>query len=163
TVTLSNATTNATGRVAFAEGKTPWPAGTTATAPTLDLTLPEDGGWQDFVIAGEFPHASTADHDTTIVATAAWVEVGSTSLMDRVRTDGQTLTPDERDRFLKAVARLPLVDRGYDTYVQIHNGAIPEGHGGPAFLPWHRAFVLHLERSLQKIDPSVALPYWKFD
>ena len=33
----------------------------------------------------------------------------------------------------------------------------------PGFLPWHRAYLLDLERELQAIDPSVALPYWKFD
>ena len=33
----------------------------------------------------------------------------------------------------------------------------------PGFLPWHRAYLLDLERELQAIDPSVALPYWRFD
>ena len=33
----------------------------------------------------------------------------------------------------------------------------------PRFLPWHRAYLLDLERELQAIDPSVALPYWRFD
>jgi tyrosinase len=31
------------------------------------------------------------------------------------------------------------------------------------FLPWHRAYLLDLERELQAIDPSVTLPYWRFD
>ncbi len=31
------------------------------------------------------------------------------------------------------------------------------------FLPWHRAYLLDLERELQAIDPGVALPYWRFD
>jgi hypothetical protein len=39
----------------------------------------------------------------------------------------------------------------------------PEAHGAPGFLPWHRAYLLDLERELQNIDPSVALPYWRFD
>ena len=38
-----------------------------------------------------------------------------------------------------------------------------EAHGLDAFLPWHRAYLLDLERELQAIDPSVALPYWRFD
>jgi tyrosinase len=38
-----------------------------------------------------------------------------------------------------------------------------EAHGFPAFPPWHRAYLLDLERELQAIDSSVALPYWRFD
>ena len=40
---------------------------------------------------------------------------------------------------------------------------LPQAHGAPGFLPWHRAYLLDLERELQAIDPSVALPYWRFD
>ena len=39
----------------------------------------------------------------------------------------------------------------------------PQAHGAAGFLPWHRAYLLDLERELQAIDPSVALPYWRFD
>jgi tyrosinase len=38
-----------------------------------------------------------------------------------------------------------------------------EAHGLSGFLPWHRVFVLELERMLQAIDPSVSLHYWRFD
>jgi tyrosinase len=38
-----------------------------------------------------------------------------------------------------------------------------QAHGNSAFLPWHRAYLLDLERELQAIDGSVALPYWRFD
>src|ERR1051326_2696540 len=31
---------------------------------------------------------------------------------------------------------------------------------GRNFLCWHRRFVLELEKRLQKIDPSVSIPYW---
>jgi tyrosinase len=39
----------------------------------------------------------------------------------------------------------------------------PQSHRNPGFLPWHRAYLLDLERELQAIDPSVSLPYWRFD
>ena len=42
-----------------------------------------------------------------------------------------------------------------DTNLEIHRRS--------CFLPWHRAYLLDLERNLQAIDPSVSLPYWKFD
>ncbi|KAJ3119111.1 hypothetical protein HDU96_000026 [Phlyctochytrium bullatum] len=30
----------------------------------------------------------------------------------------------------------------------------------PVFLPWHRAFLEYLETLLQKVDPSVTIPFW---
>ena len=36
------------------------------------------------------------------------------------------------------------------------NGA----HGGPAFLPWHREYLLRFENELREIDSQVAIPYW---
>lgn len=48
----------------------------------------------------------------------------------------------------------------YDDYIQMHAASMPTGskgwaHGGPAFLPWHRAFLRRFE-----LDLGVALPYW---
>jgi tyrosinase len=43
------------------------------------------------------------------------------------------------------------------------NVSSPQAHGAPGFLPWHRAYLLDLERELQAIDPSIALHYWRFD
>lgn len=33
-------------------------------------------------------------------------------------------------------------------------------HRGPAFLPWHREFLMRLEQDLRAVEPSVAIPYW---
>ncbi|TWW74654.1 tyrosinase-like [Takifugu flavidus] len=36
------------------------------------------------------------------------------------------------------------------------------GHWAPAFLPWHRAYLLHWEREIRKLtgDPTFSIPYW---
>ena len=83
--------------------------------------------------------------------------------MVRVRKDAQTLTFAERNRFLSALARLS--ERGtYQNYRDMHlDNTTDEAHGLDGFLPWHRAYLLDLERELRAIDPSVALPYWRFD
>ncbi|MCJ8282632.1 MAG: tyrosinase family protein, partial [Rivularia sp. ALOHA_DT_140] len=39
-------------------------------------------------------------------------------------------------------------------------GYNPAHPGHPAFLPWHRELLDDLENALQKIDPSVTIPYW---
>ncbi|HEX2205148.1 MAG TPA: tyrosinase family protein [Longimicrobium sp.] len=161
------------GQLLFAASQNPWPAGTTATQPALTLTLPQSGAWVPFVLAGEFGHPSTRDKDAVIEAKEDrpdGVVLGRKALMVRVRKNANTLTADERDRFLRAMATLNLQMNNYDDFRAIHavastqahsDGNIP--HTAHAFLPWHRALVLRIERELQAIDPSVALPYWRFD
>lgn len=84
-------------------------------------------------------------------------------LMVRVRKDADTLTDEERDRFLTAMVMLNL--RG--DFVDFQNMHVAdtslEIHSRSCFLPWHRLYLLDLERKLQSIDPSVSLPYWRFD
>ncbi|CAL9522898.1 Tyrosinase [Streptomyces sp. enrichment culture] len=83
------------------------------------------------------------------------------------RKDVSTLTRTERKRFVRAL--LELKRRGeYDEFVRTHiEYFVPDGENGlrvahmtPSFLPWHRQFLLELERALQRVDPSVCVPYW---
>lgn len=69
------------------------------------------------------------------------------------------LTVAERQAFTNAVNQLRL-NGEYDKYVQQHQGAMSHGHGGPAFFPWHREYLVRFENDLQAIDASVNLPYW---
>lgn len=144
-----------------------YPALPGVAQPELALTLPTDGAPVDFFVAGRFGRASTAPRDVTIeVVNAADNQILSrTPLMVRIRKDANTLTTAERNRFLSAFATLN--DRGmgrFSDFRNVHTDAgSDEAHDFAGFLPWHRAFLLDLERELQRIDPSVALPYWRFD
>jgi tyrosinase len=101
----------------------------------------------------------------TIEARNGTALVGSVPVMVRVRKNANALTPGERDRFVSAFAQLN--NRGAGRFVDfrdMHTALSDrDAHGGPGFLPWHRAYLLDLERELQAIDPSVSLPYWRFD
>jgi tyrosinase len=95
--------------------------------------------------------------------------------MVRIRKNANGLSNGERDRYLAALKTVsaPASYDSYINFVKTHSrdstgsvGAVVshrQAHSGSAFLPWHRIFVLHMERLLQAADPSVALPYWKFD
>ena len=163
TFTLRNMP-GAVGKVNFAAGSTP-PQGSAGDS-TLTLTLPNSGSWVNFYISGRFGNPSSRDKDAVIEAVygSAQEVINREALMVRVRKNANRLTIQERDCFLDALVTLNSTFNLYQTFVDIHNIAgRPEAHDGPAFLPWHRVFLLDLERKLQSIDPAVTLPYWKFD
>lgn len=173
----------ATARLVDGEGRDPVPVtlrsagaggqvrfATTRThrgAETLDLSLPVDGAPVPFFVAGAFNQPSRELHDAVVQArlTQKTTVVGERTLMVRVRKDATTLTDAERDRFLQAFGVLNGRGTGrFKDFREMHiRGTLSESHGNVGFLPWHRAYLLDLERELQAIDPSVALPYWRFD
>jgi tyrosinase len=138
-----------------------------ASTPTLTLTLPAAGTWVNFGLTGKPGKPSSEDKDCLLVATA-----GSTNLkiplMVRVRKNANKLKTNERDRLLMALAKLNTAAApaasAYQALRNMHvSAADGEEHSGPHFLPWHRAYLLDLERQLQAIDPSVSMHYWRFD
>jgi tyrosinase len=170
-ITLRNM--QATNRLRFA-GDT-LTGGHTAINSTLPLTLPGDGSWVYFYIAGNFNNASVSDKDAVmeIIDAGTGLLLSREGMMVRIRKNANKLTTAERDRFLGALKKLDLTYNDYIDFVKTHSRdntgitlskvASKQAHAGSAFLPWHRSYVLHLERLLQAVDPSVALPYWKFD
>ncbi|MBD2253314.1 tyrosinase family protein [Nostoc parmelioides FACHB-3921] len=131
---------------------------------SLELTLPADGSWVAFEIGGKFGSPSVNDKDSLLVVNGVGNEI-TLPLMVRVRKNANNLTQGERDRFLEALFQLNLAGTGiYQDFRKSHvEPSNAQAHGGPHFLPWHRAFILDLERELQLVDPSVSLPYWRFD
>jgi tyrosinase len=145
---------------------------TGAFATTLRLTVPVNGTSVPFFVAGRFGQPSTENGDVRIEAHAqlsatsrVLTLVGRVALMVRVRKNAESLTNGERDRFVAALAQLNNQGTGrFADFRNMHTTvSSPQAHGAPGFLPWHRAYLLDLERELQAIDPSVALPYWRFD
>jgi tyrosinase len=160
-VTVRNQNTASGGQVEF------YAAIPGAGQTELPLTLPTDGAPVNIFIAGQFQRPSTEDGDAIVevIDSATSQEIGSIPLMVRIRKDAVTLTTAERDRFRNAFAAFNNAGMGrFSDFRNVHSAAgDPEAHGRAGFLPWHRAFLLDLERELQQIDPSVALPYWRFD
>ncbi|MEV8548761.1 tyrosinase family protein [Streptomyces glaucescens] len=87
--------------------------------------------------------------------------------MAYTRKDVSTLTRAERRRFVRAL--LELKRRGeYDEFVRMHveyyvadgERGLRTAHMAPSFLPWHRKFLLELEKALRRIDDAVSVPYW---
>jgi tyrosinase len=97
----------------------------------------------------------------------------------RTRKNVKALTETEKKNFVTAVLALKKKpstlhpgntgSSRYDDYVEVHRNATNTAttlnqagwaHGGPAFLPWHREFILQFENDLAAIDASVTLPYW---
>jgi tyrosinase len=88
----------------------------------------------------------------------------------QVRKNASSLSAGEIQDFVDAVKTLKNTYQPgstlsvYDTFVQTHSQAFLDhaSHGGPAFLPWHREFLLEFERQLQTVKPNVTIPYWDF-
>lgn len=91
-----------------------------------------------------------------------------------VRKNVGSLTSAEKQTFVEALLRLKRTGR-YDEYVHLHHRVMrpavlpyepndPQyrngAHCGPSFLPWHREFLLQVERDLRAINPSLFVPYW---
>jgi len=159
TIRLSSTSAATGGAVVFRNGTTG------AFSNTLTLTVPINGTSVPFFVAGKFGRPSSSNADVRIDARLGTLLVGSVKVMVRIRKNANDLTPAERDRLISAFAQLNNQGAGrFADFRDMHtNVTSPQAHGAPGFLPWHRAYLLDLERELQNIDPTVALPYWRFD
>jgi tyrosinase len=142
---------------------------TASSAPVDELTLDlaANGAPTSCFVSGRFGSPSRAAGDAVVqIRPATSTQVITTvPLMVRIRKDAETLTTAERRRFLSALARLNNQGVGvFRDFRSTHtDDTSDEAHGLDGFLPWHRAYLLDLERELQRLDPAVTLPYWRFD
>jgi tyrosinase len=136
-----------------------------AFAANITVSVPTNGGTVPFFAAGKFGQPSADNGDVAIEVRAGAIVVTSIPVMVRIRKNANTLSAGERDRFVAAFAKLNNQGQGrFKDFRDMHVAvSLSQAHGAPGFLPWHRAYILDLERDLQAIDPSVSLPYWRFD
>jgi len=159
-IMLRNASSNG-GTLVFSASRT----GKAETEMCLTL---EAGTPASFWIAGGTASSEDGDAVLEIIDDGTKKLLATVPMMVRIRKNANSLTPGERARFVKALAEMNRVTSGTESTYRImrnmhREGMDNEAHLNPAFLPWHRAFVLDFERELQAIDQSVALHYWRFD
>ncbi|KAK3086410.1 hypothetical protein FSP39_018034 [Pinctada imbricata] len=81
----------------------------------------------------------------------------------RYRQEMRTMLPFQWTRFTDSLNRLKSISvepgtgrSAYDTIAVLHSGSVlAYAHGGPAFLGWHRIYLLLLETAC-----GVSIPYW---
>ena len=158
------------------------------TEELRNLTLTNTGNpddWVKFFIAGAFVQyigegfASSRDRDTGIGVYDARTNnlLSTTKLMVRVRKNANYLTDDERRDFLEAIMYLNTnqgSELPWKNFQDMHVGnTSTEIHGRSCFLPWHRAYLINLERVIQSVEiqqangniktyAHVTIPYWDF-
>lgn len=158
-VEISGRSTSTGGAVVFRKGLSG------NFSPSLTLSVSLSGLSESFFVAGAFGRASSRDNDVQIEGRIGGTRLASVPVMVRVRKNANDLSSGERDRFINALATLNNRGLGrFTDFREMHVGnTLSQAHGAPAFLAWHRIYLLDLERELQAIDPTVALPFWKFD
>lgn len=132
---------------------------------------------KDIFVGGKFQAeklfngASPEDLDIKIKAIKDEIEITSIKTMIRVRKNANLLSKNAKVAYLHALSTVNKTDsegRGIGIYstdfFKMHvKGSKSIAHGTEVFLPWHRLYLLDLERQLQNVDPKVSLHYWKFD
>ena len=76
-----------------------------------------------------------------------------------VRKDQAALSPTDHGRFICAFNTL-IANGTLGPLVDIHGDASHMPHTTQRLLPWHRVYLLQLEKALRAIHPDVSIPYW---
>lgn len=135
---------------------------TSEATSTLSVDVPGDNTFAIFYIGGKLNAASINYNDAAINFKFNDQSLLIVKFTVRVRKNANLLTPIERDRFLSAFVNF-VISGQYQNFLDMHNEAVSSQiHNRAAFLPWHRIYLLDLERHLQQIDKMVMIPYWDF-
>lgn len=159
--------------VLFYTDNTPKSAG----KESYEITFQAGESHKDIFVGGKFQEgklfngASPEDFDIKIKALKEGTEISAVKTMIRVRKNANLLSKKAKKAYLHALSTINETDlegRGIGIYstdfFKMHvKGSKSIAHGTEVFLPWHRLYILDLERQLQNVDPAVSLHYWKFD
>jgi tyrosinase len=115
-------------------------------------------GTVPFFAAGKFGQPSSSNGDVAIEARFGVTLLASVPVMVLIRKSANNLSTAERDSFVTAFAKLSDQGQGRfkdfrDMHVRV---SLSQAHGALGILPWHRAYLLDLERDLLALDPSVS-------
>lgn len=79
------------------------------------------------------------------------------------------MTPPEKTRFKDVITKLigngtygQLVSHHADMSHRMHSMGGMDPVGRQRFLPWHRVYLVKLEKAMQQIDPLCFIPYWEW-
>ncbi|KXN70486.1 Di-copper centre-containing protein [Conidiobolus coronatus NRRL 28638] len=81
----------------------------------------------------------------------------------RIRPNYLTMSPSDRQAFHSAINQLYQNNNAqsiYNNFTKVHYDVGNGAHNTPNFFPWHRVYIRLFEIELQKINPSIMLPYW---
>jgi tyrosinase len=118
---------------------------------------------------------SSSSAQPVIPAVTPDAQQTTSSASPRVRKNIYSLSPDELQRLSNSINTIRS-NGTYQDFMTRHMQAMMTqtpandpstdrnaAHRGPAFLPWHRAFLYEFENALRTVDPSVTVPYWSFE
>ena len=134
--------------------------------PQASISLTITAAWTRFWVSGQRPSVGSKDVQI-VVRDSSGATLGALPVMVRVRKNADRLSDFEIGLFMAALAKLKartVPESSYSNYWRLHGAAARLGiHKSPLFLPWHRAFLLDVERQLQDVDPRVTVPYWRYN
>jgi len=78
-----------------------------------------------------------------------------------VHKEFRDLTDAERTAFMNVLTKLYATSE-WTKLTQIHEQYKAMSHNEPAFLPWHRGFMIYFQNLVHTVDASVTVPYFDF-
>lgn len=91
----------------------------------------------------------------------ALTQIEKTKFLNAVKTLKQTIPPNSTLSIYDQFVLRHILTMGFRHSLGATGAAQGNpAHSYPAFLPWHRQFLREFETELQKIDPTVTIPYW---
>lgn len=166
-------TSGITGTATPTNGVTETPSSSASATPTQGTTATPTGSVSATLTPTSRPTATATPRPTATNTPAPPTPTPTPSI--HVRKSIYDLSPTELQHFVNAVITM-RANGSYQTFMNRHAQAMNiltpanetgtfrnVAHRGPAFFPWHRGLLYEFEKELQRIDPTVTLPYWPFE